>query len=166
MPSQAKIIIAGGSGLIGSAFSREAVQKGYWVSLLTRNGNLPPNKKSFDEAMVWNPQEAIRHKKERAALVRVMNSSEVIINLAGSSIAAGRLNRSHIQNVRESRLLSTNALLQVYSECLEKPKIWIQASAVGYYGSRHEETLTEKKQSRFKPAFSNLCKMGEYRFKE
>ena len=146
MPSQAKILIAGGSGLIGSAFSREAIRKGYLISLLTRNKKMAKNEGAFNEVLTWVPQYVIRDHANRTPLVQMMNGSDIVMNLAGSSIASGRLNQEHIQNIRESRLLSTYALLQAYSECTRKPRLWIQASAVGFYGDRQEEILTENSQ--------------------
>ena len=160
MVSQAKILIAGGSGLIGSFFAEEAVKKGYRISLLTRNKKLKVTRKLYHEVLVWEPQRVLSSRKERTDLLEALNDVDIVMNLSGSSIAAGRLNEEHIQDVRESRLLPTNALLQAYRECTRKPRLWIQASAVGYYGDRKEEELTEE-SSVGSGVLSQICQKWE-----
>ncbi len=73
---------------------------------------------------------------------RVVN---VVFHLAGESVAAGRWTRKRKQRIRDSRVLGTRHLVESLSRLSERerPRALISASAVGYYGSRGEETLTE-----------------------
>ncbi len=137
-------IITGGTGLIGRALASELSQAGYEVIVLSRSPekarDLPPGTK----AIYWDGRTA-------DGWSEIVEGAEAIINLAGTSIAGDSmlaliLNRWTAQRKRsllESRLNAGNAVVQAIQQAKQKPKVVIQASAVGYYGNRGEEELTE-----------------------
>ena len=67
-----------------------------------------------------------------------------IVNLAGEGIAEKRWTERHKELIHSSRIDSTRALVQAIAKAKAKPKFLINASAVGYYGARGDETLTEE----------------------
>jgi hypothetical protein len=139
-----RVILTGGTGLIGRALTRELVESGYEVIVLSRNpakaSKSPPN----TQVVRWDGRttEGWREFVERA---------EAIINLAGENIGGdtwsallfNRWNERHKQSILESRLNAGKAVVQAVQQASIKPKVVVQASAVGYYGSRGEEELTE-----------------------
>ena len=139
-----RVIITGGAGLIGRAVSRELTRSGYEVIVLSRNPEKVRGLPSNTRVVSWDGQTA--NGWEEWA-----EGAEAIINLAGVSIAGDSLlsltlNRWTSQRKRsilESRLKAGRAVVQAVQQARQKPKVIIQASAVGYYGSRGEEDLTE-----------------------
>ncbi|MEX2140365.1 MAG: TIGR01777 family oxidoreductase [Pirellulales bacterium] len=74
-----------------------------------------------------------------------MNGVEAVFHLAGESVAAGRWTKRRKQRIRDSRVFGTRHLVDALAQLPagERPRVFVSASAVGYYGSRGEETLTE-----------------------
>lgn len=125
------ILIAGGSGLIGSRLCRMLSEKGYKVCILTRN----KKSKSRYPTFLWNPS---KNEIDPAAL----QNATAVINLAGSGIADHRWTDSYKKEIIQSRLDATTTLL---NEIKNHPgvKSYIAASAIGIYGNRGEEILDE-----------------------
>ena len=137
------VLIAGGSGLIGQSLIPGLLREGHTVHLLSRNASSYKSKFPNVKLSHWEPEKIILDKETREPLKELIEKTNVMINLAGSSISEGRLDPVHAQRVRESRLLATNALLQVYHQANKKPQVWLQASAIGYYGDRGDEEIVE-----------------------
>jgi uncharacterized protein (TIGR01777 family) len=140
-----KMIVSGGTGLIGSELIHSLVQDKHEIILLSRS-----------------PE---RHSGRFAAGVRVvkwdgyssrgwgdlMEGADVVVNLAGESIGGDSLltlmtkrwTGEQKKRILDSRLNSGKALVQAIAAAREKPRLMIQASAVGYYGDRGDEPLPE-----------------------
>jgi uncharacterized protein len=132
-----KIVIAGGSGFLGTALSRTLAAEGHDVAILTRltsNRNPAPPRVSFVQ---WDPNGNI------GPWAKAMEGATAIVNLAGESIAAKRWSAAQKQKLRESRLLATRSLTTAIRQAAGPPIAFISGSAVGYYGDRGDETLTE-----------------------
>ena len=128
-----KVLISGGTGLIGSRLSEMLIDAGYEVALLSRE----PAKSSHYRAFGWNPAaDAI----DAAAIPY----ADFVINLAGSSVADGKWTNERKRDIMGSRL-SGLALLQ---HELAKPghhvRAVISASAIGIYGDAGAALLTEE----------------------
>ena len=133
------IVVAGASGVVGRHFIREALTR-YDVKVLTRK----VDGDELGEAFEWKPQAA--KENDDAALnelADILSNARAVVNLAGSSIGDGRLNEAHKKKVMDSRVNSTNTLVEAFKRAEIKPNMWFQASGVGYYGDRGEEELTE-----------------------
>ena len=92
--------------------------------------------------------------------MKELEGADVVINLAGESIAARRWNPAQKRRIRESRLHATGALVEAISRCQAPPKVLISGSAVGYYGPCGDETVTEQ----FSPGrdfLSEVCRQWE-----
>ena len=138
-------MIAGASGVVGRHLVA-AVQDRYDITVLTRtvDGDEPKGAR----AVAWNPRAAFE--QDEAALEALSDELEgafALINLAGASIADGRLDADHKARVLNSRVDSTNTLVAAFEGAVQRPTAWFQASATGYYGDRGNEELTEASSS-------------------
>ena len=128
-----KILISGASGLIGSALKTALSARGDRVLSLTRRN--PRN----DSEITWDPS------SNTLDLSRLANI-DGIIHLAGENIASRRWTAAQKARIRDSRVQGTALLAQTLATISPPPKVFISASAIGYYGNRHDETLTENSQ--------------------
>jgi len=131
-----RIVITGGTGLIGGAVAREMGGAGHEVVVLSRDlakvKGLPANTR----AVQWDG-------KTGAGWSSLLDGDTAIVHLAGESIAAGRWTQSRKRRIRESRVESGRAVLEAIRQAKEKPKALLQGSAVGYYGPCGDEVVTE-----------------------
>jgi len=130
-----KILIAGGSGLIGSALARHYLEKGQEVYILSRRGSaavLPAGAKGVE----WDAQSA-------KGWGDLMNEMDVVINLTGENLGAGRWTEQRKQRFYTSRIQSGKALIEAMRQAVRKPGVLVQSSAVGYYGDGGEQVLDE-----------------------
>jgi uncharacterized protein len=127
-----KILIAGGTGLIGSHLSRLLKNNGYEVAHLSRHANPTAEFPTF----AWQPETGVFDKK-------AFEGADAVINLAGAGIADKRWSKTRKREIIESRT-SSNALIANYLRS-EKHTIqtYISASAIGFYGNRRDELLDE-----------------------
>ncbi len=128
-----RIIVSGSSGLVGSALVAELRAAGHSVTRLVRTSRAP----SPTERLVsWNPQGGTI---DAAAL----EAHDAIVNLAGESLV-GVWTRAKKAAIRESRVRGTTLLARTVSGLREPPRVFVSASAIGYYGDRPPgETLDE-----------------------
>jgi len=131
-----RAIIAGGSGLIGSALAKKFSNEGREVIILSR---YPSMHKNNHQGIIIEKWDGYSSK----GWVKYIDDSTAIINLSGANISGGRWTKKRKNEIRESRINSGKALSQAILESDKKPYVLIQASAVGYYGSSIEENITE-----------------------
>jgi uncharacterized protein len=131
-----KLVIAGASGFIGSGLVQRLSQRGDSLTLLSRKPRFPA-RTADREWLVWEP--GVSGDWERS-----VDGVDGVINLAGEGIAEKRWTERQKELIQSSRIDSTRALVHAIAKAKEKPKFLINASAVGYYGSRGDETLTEE----------------------
>ena len=135
------LVIAGASGVVGQHLIRHALER-YDIRILTRRSNV--KSPAGVMSVVWNPTAA--KEGDETALERVgeaLSGVAALINLAGASIADGRLGEDHKRRVLESRVDSTATLLEAHKRSSAPPPVWLQGSATGYYGDAGERELTE-----------------------
>ena len=130
------VVIAGGSGFLGSALARALAADGHDVVILTRHPAANAPSLSHVSMVSWSPD------GNAGPWAHVVDGATAVINLAGESIAARRWSSAQKQKLRESRLLATRSLNVAIQRASRKPT-FISGSAVGYYGDRGDETLTE-----------------------
>lgn len=136
-----RLIIAGAGGVIG-ARAIEALRPRGPVTVLTRSGGgaWP----SGVTPVGWDPAAArLGDAAELERLAGVLDGAAALLNLAGSSIAAGRLDAAHRARVEGSRVDATTTLVEAAARANAAPRVWLQGSAVGLYGDRGDEVLTE-----------------------
>lgn len=132
-----KAVITGGTGFIGRALAQCLLKDGYEVVCLTRNADRA--KKTLDpriRPLGWDGRSAAGWEKE-------VDGASAVVNLAGSSIGAGRWTGTAREKIRNSRVQAGRAVAEAVRLAKNKPKVVIQASAVGYYPHRANQILTE-----------------------
>lgn len=120
-----KIAVSGGTGFIGTALVRRLVQRGADVAVLSRN----PSKVPAGRGISWDAVDEIA-------------GADVVINLAGENIGA-RWTEERKRRILESRLSATRKLVDAMQRNPQNRRLFLSASAVGYYGPRGDETLDE-----------------------
>jgi uncharacterized protein (TIGR01777 family) len=126
-----KILISGSSGLIGTAATTGLQADSHNVVHLVR-----PGKTANPGDVRWDPMRA-------TVDVAGLGGVDVVIHLSGAGIADCRWTEERKQLLRSSRIDTTRVLVDSLSRLKQKPRVLIVASAIGYYGTRGDEILTE-----------------------
>jgi uncharacterized protein (TIGR01777 family) len=131
-----RVIIAGATGFIGRALCRE-LRGDYELVALTRDARRAAAiVKECAKIVEWDA-------RTTSGWAGQVEGAFAVINLAGENLAAGRWTPSMKMSILQSRTNSANAIVDAIEGARNKPRVVIQASAVGYYGSRGDETLAE-----------------------
>ncbi len=125
-----RILISGSHGLVGTALIKSLEREGHEIFRLVRYA---PRDESEIE---WSPD------RYSIALARI-EGFDAVVNLAGESIAEGRWTDDKKRRIRESRVKGTKLLGDALANLTKPPRTFICASAIGYYGDRGDEILTE-----------------------
>ena len=140
-----KIVIAGGTGFLGHALVSQALAEGHEVVVLTRGrpdpnpGTPGPSPGGPTPARAgWLPDGTA------GTWAPVVDGADAVVNLAGESIGEGRWTAARKTRILGSRVLATRSLVAAMRAAAAPPRILVNASAVGYYGSRGEDVLTEE----------------------
>jgi uncharacterized protein (TIGR01777 family) len=131
-----KILIAGASGLIGTALAAACLRDGHAVAALVRDPNRAAGRLPGVALHAWD---GTRGQPPAAAFEGV----DVVVNLVGEPIAGRRWSDAQKQRLRESRILATRSLVDGLRDLGKRPGALVQASGTGFYGDRGEEILTE-----------------------
>jgi uncharacterized protein (TIGR01777 family) len=144
-----KITIAAGTGFLGKNLERYFTEKGNQVYILTRN----PKRKN---EIYWDAKNLSEWKN-------YIENTDVLINLTGKSVDC-RYNEKNKQEIYSSRIESTKILQQAIDQCINKPKVWLNASSATIYV--HSEThLNTEENGIIGDDFSmNICKSWENEF--
>lgn len=129
--AEMKILISGSHGLVGNALIKSLEAQNHEVFQLVRR--LPDSESEIE----WNPD------RYSIAIAR-LDGFDAVIHLAGESIAEGRWTEEKKRRIRDSRVKGTKLLSDALANLTSPPKTLICASAIGYYGDRGEEVLTEQ----------------------
>jgi uncharacterized protein (TIGR01777 family) len=127
-----RVAITGATGFIGRALCAELARRGHQVIALTRDSERARATLPGVEALDWSGEQPA-----------VLPPVEAVVNLAGESVA-GRWTAEQKQRIRDSRVEGTRRLVEAINRAEQEPAALVSASAVGYYGDRGEETLTEE----------------------
>jgi uncharacterized protein (TIGR01777 family) len=151
-----KIVVAGGTGFLGSPLSEAWAEDGHDVRVLTRS--LPPGRSQHDSGtgvpgitrVGWIPDGTA------GTTTAVVESANAVINLAGESIGTGRWTASRKRALRDSRLLATRSLAAAIVAASAPPPLFLSGSAIGYYGDTGQAEVTEE-SSAGTGFFADLC---------
>jgi uncharacterized protein (TIGR01777 family) len=136
-----RVVIAGGTGLIGRALTKELAKQDYEVVILSRNPEKVIRVPQNVRVVAWDGISS-------QGWGDLVNEAQVIVNLSGENIGGegflpSRLTDERKRRIQESRISSGKALLEAIASAEKKPEVFVQASAIGYYGFHGDEQLTE-----------------------
>lgn len=130
-----KIAISGGTGFIGKYLSTFFIQKGYTVYILTRKNKIETSNPNL-QYVQWTPD----------LPTFPLSSIDIVINLAGESINS-RWTKKQKEAILNSRIQTTRGLIKQLQTLSTKPHTFINASAIGYYGTSETESFTEQQET-------------------
>jgi uncharacterized protein (TIGR01777 family) len=131
-----RVLITGGTGLIGRALSASLVADGHEVIVLSRSPEQASGLPDGVRAEGWDARTA-------GGWGHLAEGAGAIVNLAGESIGSGRWTEERKERILQSRLDAGQAVVQAVEQATEKPGVLIQASGIGYYGPRGGEEIAE-----------------------
>lgn len=144
-----QILVSGSSGLVGTALISVLTAAGHEVVRLMRSRSRSPSK----ELLAWDPDGG---SIDAAGL----EGLDAIVHLAGEPIASGRWTAVKKARIRDSRVAGTRLVCDALSRCARPPLTLICASAIGFYGDRGDEVLSETSPSG-KGFLSEVCREWE-----
>ncbi|GMU87743.1 MAG: NAD-dependent nucleoside-diphosphate sugar epimerase [Ignavibacteriales bacterium] len=131
-----KIVITGGTGLIGGILLRMLHERGDQVYLFSRNPDAAKGKTPGASGYLkWRGNDADYSSD--------LEGMDAVIHLAGANVAGQKWNSAYKKEIYDSRIGSTRALIEAMKKLKIKPEVFVSSSAVGYYGDAGEEELTE-----------------------
>jgi len=124
--------VAGSSGLIGSGLCRRLEEEGHHVTRVVRRAVAPG-----EQALAWDPPTGTIERDKLEGL-------DAIVNLAGAGIGDRRWSPARKQLVLDSRTQSTALIAGAIAALDNPPRVLVNASAIGFYGDRGDETIAEQ----------------------
>lgn len=142
-----RVVIAGGTGFLGSPLAEVYAEEGHDVRVLTRG--LAPGVTRHEPgtgvpgvtSVGWRPD------GQPGELTTVIDGADAVINLAGASLADRRWSPARKAELRDSRVLPTRSLASAILAAKQPPPVFVSASGVGYYGPSGSEIKTEDSPS-------------------
>jgi len=138
------IVIAGGTGFLGRPLAAMLAAEGHPVTVLTRSAATATSGRDAARAapgsiaqLEWRPDGTT------GPWSRALDGADAVINLAGESIAARRWTAAQKIRLIASRLQATKSLVEAIARSTRPPAVFVSASAIGYYGDRGGDVLTE-----------------------
>jgi len=126
-----KILITGASGLVGTELQKSFAEKGYEMLLASRS------EPKDDKHIQWSIEEGFAEPEK-------LEGIDVVVHLAGENVSGGlRWSDEKKKAIRDSRVLGTRNVVDAISKLKEKPKVFVASSAIGFYGERGDEEVTE-----------------------
>jgi len=129
-----KIVVSGSTGLVGSALAPVLKSKGHEVVSLTRSSSSAAQQRAG--AVIWDPMSGELRRED-------LEGVDAAIHLAGENIAAKRWTAEQKAKIRDSRVLGTRLLAETLAKLKSPPNTLVCSSAIGFYGDRSDERLTE-----------------------
>src|SRR5467141_794915 len=131
-----KILVTGSSGLVGTALVKALGRDGHMLCRLVRPESRMSSEVKDGFNVAWNPA--------TGELGGAAVGADAVVNLAGASIAGGRWTTEGKAVLRASRIDTTRALVEALAKMNARPSVLVSASAIGIYGDRGDELLTEE----------------------
>lgn len=132
-----KVIISGGTGLIGSHLSDKLTSEGYKVHILTRSPEKHSSKNPLVEYNKWSANEDESEYRE------LFEDSIAVVNLAGANLGAKRWTDDFKKVIYDSRIETTKKIVEAIKLCDNPPKVLVNSSAVGIYQPSGDNKITE-----------------------
>jgi hypothetical protein len=141
-----RIAITGASGLVGTALAKRLSGQGHEIIRMTRQAAGPGE-------LAWSVEQGIFDPAQAEGL-------DVLAHLAGENVAEGRWSEEKKERIRHSRVTGTGSLCRSLAQLRQPPRVLVCASAIGFYGNRGEEVLTEDSEAG-RGFFPEVCAQWE-----
>lgn len=136
-----RVLITGATGFIGRNLSGSLLESGHEIIALTRNVDKAREILGSDvQCIRWDGQTT-------KGWQELVEKTDVVVNLAGENLAEGPWTESYRERILNSRIQAGAAISKAILKAKHKPKLLLQASAIGFYGSRGDEELNESSQA-------------------
>lgn len=129
-----KIAVTGATGFVGSRLCERLLEQGHTLVVLSRNPDAARLRFPQADCRAWDPASGAQPD---------LSGCEAVVNLAGAPIADERWTEARQQLIRDSRIRGTEALVAAAAAQAERPRVLINASAIGFYGTSETATFTE-----------------------
>jgi uncharacterized protein (TIGR01777 family) len=144
------ILVTGATGLVGRRFSQIAIHAGHTILAVSRDSARSKRDCPFPATHItWDELES-----------KSPGGVDAVVHLAGESVAGGPWTTSRRQKILDSRVETTKKLRRFFDSSSVWPKAWVNASAIGYYGDRGDEVLTEE-STPGKDFLASVCRAWE-----
>src|SRR5687767_12767941 len=127
-----RILITGASGLIGTVLQKSFEEKGYDLLLASRN------EPKGEQYIQWDGDTGFADED-----IARREGLDAVIHLAGENIASLRWTDEKKKAIRDSRVFGTRTMIEAFARLETKPKVFISGSALGFYGDRGDDEMTE-----------------------
>ncbi len=145
-----KVLIGGGSGLVGSKLTDILMDRGYEVLHLSRS----EEKNNWVRSIHWDVEKGELDPKE-------IEGVDYIINLAGAGIADEKWTEERLEVIKSSRVDSNLLLKETIKSLEKKPELFISASAIGYYGFETTDEIYTEEDEEGNDILAQICKEWE-----
>ncbi len=150
-----RILITGGSGLIGRHLARSLHERGHQAVILSRHADVVRR-----DPTMWPFQVIPGDPTVPGHWQAEVDGCDAIVNLAGHNIFAGRWSPEIKQKIRDSRVYGAQHIVAAIKQASRRPKVLVHGSAVGYYGPQGDEELDESSPSGT-DFLAVVCREGE-----
>lgn len=146
-----KVAILGGTGFVGRALTEQLINNGHQVMIISRNKHRTEKRHL----------QYVQLTAGETSFPPVLEEVDAFINLAGERINGGLWTKKRKQQILDSRLGTTNMVVRIIQQMKTKPKVLINASAVGFYGTSETATFTETNHTPGKDFLARTVKKWE-----
>jgi uncharacterized protein (TIGR01777 family) len=147
--NQKRIVIAGGSGFIGGALAKGLLARNYEIVVLTRS---PRARSDGVSELEWNGDHI-------GEWIKSLDGAEAIVNLAGRNINCPHT-PENVREIMDSRVNAVRALAVALHHISTPPRVWVQASAVGFYGDQKDK-ICDENSAAGNDTLAEICRQWE-----
>ncbi len=145
-----KILVTGGTGFIGGRLVRTLAERGDEVTVLSRTAGAS----AYGRRVAWTPEAA-------GPWLDEVRATDAVVHLAGAGVMDKRWSDEHLANLRKSRIGPTRLIAETLAAREIKPKVFVCASAVGFYGFRDDDRVCDESSGSGTDALADLCREWE-----
>jgi uncharacterized protein (TIGR01777 family) len=138
-----RIVIAGGTGFLGSPLAEGYAEEGHDVRVLTRELQDGESRHDSGTGVPGVTRVGWRPDRQTGAWASVLDGADAVVNLAGAGIGERRWTPQRKALIHDSRIIPTRSLAAAITSAMVRPPVFISASGVGYYGAANGEPKTE-----------------------